>query len=602
MRGKRIDFKKACWLVFAIALLVRLIVCWQLSGIHSVVSPSDVTDMETYRRLALEIRQGHWPAVFDYQPFYYTLFLPAAYVFSPKGGVWPPMLLQALVGAFTCLLATHTAARLFGRTTGIIAGLLLAVSKFHVFYTPFLLLEVWFAFWTALTLYAAVRLMQKFNWKWGMLLGAACAGALLTRGNALLWTPGLAALILWRGWKSRKQMAAVIAAAAVAFIIPIAPYSIHNSFNSNKLCGASVAGGKVLSLGNSPEAPAGGLEYPRTYYAWAEDEAAGGKTVARHILDWAKSEPLVFLEQKCRALLLFWDATEIPNNVSIDVDGKASPLLRLLLPWSILGALGLFGLLVCGWKPRASRLAALWLAMAFWGSTSAFYLLARFRVGFLPVLCVFAAAGIVELCRRIVQSKRIHTPRARNRLSVAAFALLFSIYIVDFAHDAYCQDLMPRVFRSLRPQGIALDLPWERVVYDHGPLGFGGGVPLELDNGSHTLGKSFCVKDGFLSESPVRQRLLLRVHHSRRQFAPPVVTLRSNGETLRPRASWHTERSAQWLALEFTAPVRRTEDFEIVLDERGLGVFIDLQRNYGRSTLDGEALPGEWVAELVLDR
>ena len=75
MRGKRIDFKKACWLVFAIALLVRLIVCWQLSGTHSVVSPSDVTDMETYRRLALEIRQGHWPAVFDYQPFYYTLSL-----------------------------------------------------------------------------------------------------------------------------------------------------------------------------------------------------------------------------------------------------------------------------------------------------------------------------------------------------------------------------------------------------------------------------------------------------------------------------------------------------------------------------------------------
>jgi len=161
---------------------------------------------------------------------------------------------------------------------------------------------------------------------------------------------------------------------------------------------------------------------------------------------------------------------------------------------------------------------------------------------------------------------------------------------------------MPRVFRSLRPQGIALALPSERVVYDHGPLGFGGGVPLELDNGSHTLGKSFRVEDGFLSESPVRQRLLLRVHHSRRQFAPPGVTLRSNGETLRPRASWHTERSAQWLALEFTAPVRRTEDFEIVLDERGLGVFIDLQRNYGRSTLDGEALPGEWVAELVLDR
>ena len=125
-----------------LALLLRLWVCAELADTPAVQHPSAVTDMETYRRLALGVLHGEWPRVFDYQPFYYTLFLPFAYLFSPDGSPWPPMILQALVGTAACLLTGLAAERLYGRKAGCLAALFLALSRLHLFYTPFLLLEV----------------------------------------------------------------------------------------------------------------------------------------------------------------------------------------------------------------------------------------------------------------------------------------------------------------------------------------------------------------------------------------------------------------------------------------------------------------------------
>ena len=154
-----------------LALLLRLIVGIQVANTSTVVNPLEVTDMATYRSLALAIRQGNWPKVFDYQPFYYTVFLPFAYLFSPQGGPWPVILLQALVGAATVWLTGAATARVFGRKAGLLAALLLALSRFHIFYTPYLLLEVWFSFWCALVLYCTLRCLEG---KMYQMVGASC--------------------------------------------------------------------------------------------------------------------------------------------------------------------------------------------------------------------------------------------------------------------------------------------------------------------------------------------------------------------------------------------------------------------------------------------
>lgn len=596
---------------FLLALLLRLWVCGELSGLPAVQSPGKATDMETYRRLALGILHGEWPRVFDYQPFYYTLFLPFAYLFSPGGGAWPPMLLQAIVGAGACVLTGMAAGRLYGRKAGCLAAFLLALTRYHIFYTPFLLLEVCLSFWTALALYAAIRLMEKLTLPRAALLGLACAGALLTRGNALLWVPGVLLLTLVKGWPTPKRGLPALGVLLLCLLLPILPYAIHNSRATGKLCGASVAGGKVLALGNSPEAPAGGLEYPRTYYAWTQEEEQGGAPISRQILRWALREPLSFLELKVRGLCLFWDHQEIPNNVSWEREGSQSRLLQspLLLPWAFLGALGLAGLFLELRQRKKTHLALLWMAVAFWFATSAFYLLARFRVGFLPILAVLAAGFAVRLWHILKPRPGAPTPWRKDKrpLFRLGFFLFLAFYLVNFLHEGYCDFLLPAVSRSLHPQGLALTFPQEKVLYDHGPLGFGGSTPFTLDIDSLTLQKRFLPPGEFQESAPCAQQLLVRCHLDPAAVPPslPAVALQLNGESLPVQASWKRTPFHTWLQLDFQAPVPPEATYTLTLPPLAYPhrwiLFLDCQRRYGHTWLNGEAEPtGEAVVELVL--
>lgn len=591
-------------LVAFLALGLRLWVCGELAETPAVVHPLDVTDMDTYRRLASEILQGNWPEVFDYQPLYYTVLLPIALLLSPDSP-WGAMILQALLGTAACLLAGLAAARLYGRRAGILAALFLALARYHIFYTPFLLLEVLFSFWTALALYAVILLLEKPTWQRGALTGLAVAGALLTRGNALLWLPGILVLLCVRCRKDPRRALMPLAALLVAFLLPILPYAIHNSHATGHLCGASVAGGKVLSLGNSPEAPAGGLEYPRTYHEWGRQEAEEGISVPRQILSWAVEEPLAFLELKFRALLLFWDHMEIPNNVSLEIDGQKSALLKcpLLLPWSFLASLALAELLRTLWPRRRAQWGVLWMAVAFWGATSAFYLLARFRVAALPILAVLAA-GFAFRIWVLVRRLSVVTPAMKRGLVRMGFLFLVAFYLVNFAHDTYASYAMPGVFRALRPNGLSLEFPTEKVLYDHGPLGFGGSILYEEPLGAPLrLEKTFRPPEAWQSAEAVSVSILLRALPSSLQETRtplPPRTIRWNGEEFSAQARWVHERDAWWLRLDFPAQISRECVLSLEMPARAR-LFLDTQRQYGNTRLQDQEFPyAEAVAEMVL--
>ena len=67
------------WVLLGIVLLafaLRLGVCVELSGIEAVVKPEFKSDMDNYLQLMRRIWSGDWPDHFEYQPFYYTVFLP----------------------------------------------------------------------------------------------------------------------------------------------------------------------------------------------------------------------------------------------------------------------------------------------------------------------------------------------------------------------------------------------------------------------------------------------------------------------------------------------------------------------------------------------
>ncbi len=592
-----------------LAVALRLLAGWGLAQSPTATMPPSVTDMATYRDLALQIRQGDWPAYFDYQPFYYTVFLPLAYLFSPTGGIWPVIILQALLGGATVWLTGLCGTRLFGRRAGLAAAVLLALCRFHIFYASFPLLEVWFSFWAIVVLWMTLRLCTADAPRWWtpLLLGVCCAGALLTRGSALLWLPGLAALVFWHHRRlGARRLLLLVLFFLIGFMTPILPYSIHNSRHFGRLCGPSVAGGKVMVLGNSPEAPAGGLEYPRTYHLWCAQAESGERSVLSNILHWAWREPGAFLELEARKLLLFWDKTEIPNNIAYEREGAYSRLLPWMLPWSVLGTLGAAGLLLLLKRHRLHHAALIWMAVIYWLATSAFYLLARFRVGFLPLLCLLAAYALQA-------AWRVRGLPARR--AGVALAFCIAILLVLFAYGTYGSLAAAPLYNYLRPNGLALSFQDEAVVYDHGPFSTSDAATLDTSLPFVCLTKDFVFPPEEIlprSEEPIPQQLWLRVPPgtaAEGQTCPLVLCV--NGELVIDQSIFQRHLQADWLVINFTAPClpndRQQVGFAVTFNEGVVPpVLIDRQRDYGRTmvvlkTKSGSP-GGEAVAEWVIPK
>ena len=572
-------------IITLIGFVLRLLAGLELADTPAVIAPLEVTDMATYRRLALELRHGIIPEVFDYQPFYYTVLLPLAYCFSPSGGALPVIIMQALLGAGAIWFCGLSAARLFGRVAGWLAAGILALSQYHIFYTPFLLLEVPFSFWASFALYLSLRAFDKpLRYAFFASLGLCLGFALLTRGSALLWLPGIAAILIWQHYHTPRRLALGLTLAVVCFIAPILPYAIHNTRATGHLCGASVAGGKVLVLGNSPEAPAGGLEYPRTYHQWCTEESSGECSVLRNILKWGTREPVLFADLIFRKLLLFWDKTEIPNNISFTPHADNSRILHLpiLLPWALIGSLGLAFLLRHGltWR-RKSWLLLSWVIVAYWGATSAFYLLARFRIGALPLLAV-AGGGFLALAIRELKLRKQLT---HQRLLWRLFALIVAIYIVCAAYPLYRDNTQPPLHRQCRPDGYQMLYENTFVVYDHAPLLEGGQIPIEVSREPIQLCKQLHLPQSAIASSPVPMRLLLR------SYAPFnarfISTLSVNGRRIYTQPKLILDRQVQWLSWEFEAQPQPEMRFDLTLSSNTLGaaICIDTLRDYHRTSL-----------------
>ena len=592
-----------------LGFLLRVLVSWQLYQSPSVQSPMLETDMATYRRLALAICQGEWPAFFDYQPFYYTLFLPFLYLFSPSGNPFLVVFAQILLGTAAVWLCGITAAKLFGRRAGCLAALLLAVSQFHIFYTPYLLLEVLQSFWMALILYWSLRVYRtNAIWDWG-LLALFCAGSTLTRGNALLFVPGILALCCWKNRQAPWRAAALAALVLALFYLPQLPYSWRNYQHFGRWCGPSMAQDKVLALGNTAEAPPGGLEYPRSYHEWcrqADDpDPALRQSVSRKMLSRLRNEPLLYLEQKFRTLLLFWDKMEIPNNIALAAEGRYSWLLRgpLLFRFSLLGTLGLAGLFLCFSRLNAGRVCLVYGILAYCLGTVAFYMLARFRIGCLPLLCVAGAGGL----RLLLLGWSLDGQEARLRRHRRLLLLLLAVFLVNFAYSHYHQLVEPAFMRRFQPEGMVLDLPSGMVFYDHGPLTVGGSVFMAIEEKMLVVEKEFAIPEEKRPRVHGREALVwLRIMTE----APSKFTF--DLEHAQQKILWSDitrDRMNTWV--RFRIPAVQVEDGKVRLRfllQKNTGncwVAFDQSRQYGRTWIkeSGQELrqvPMEIFAELEI--
>lgn len=611
-------------ILLAICLLgfaLRLWFCVEVSGHPFVTIPPDVTDMATYRALAERIAARDFPDTFYYQPFYYAVFLPLVLMASGNSP-FAIGVVQSLLAALTIWMTGLLAAKLFGRRAGLFAAAFLAVSRYHILYTPFALMAVLLSFFLVLMTAAVLAAWQSNRvWHWGA-AGLVTGLAVLTRGNILLLVPGAVVVAAWRGRRRPVQAALAICLFLVLMYLPQLPFAWRNFKATGRWTGPSTAADAVLALGNTPEAPPGipgATYYPATYHTWmqkAQREGPDRVPVARQIRSWVRREPFAYAELKFRMALLFWHQMEIPNNIYI---GQFTAISRVIdSPWlidfGIIGTLALAGLLV--WLPRSRhsprRLYLYWSILAFWGATVLFYIIARFRVPLLPLTCV-AAGAFVEHAWRLMRHRGPWERRTLLSLICGLASLALGAAVVLYGYRVYHERLEAAVMRMVRPHGVVAEHPDARHLHDHGPPVMGGWTTVKIPHGGMRIRKSFSVPPVLADSEHALTALRLPV------IAPAGGTIAVTAFVGQQRAGSQEfeleaeSRHIQWLDL----PVRRMRlDAAGVMDTnlicrfrapQPIYVVVDAARDYGRTSLvdvDGAAVPspGEIAVQSVWRR
>jgi 4-amino-4-deoxy-L-arabinose transferase-like glycosyltransferase len=597
-----------------IALVLRLGASYELqtanNGRNAVNLPPAVTDMCTYKRLAELISQGDFQDPFylnnshKYQPFYNSIFLPLIYL-TLGYSVWAVIIAQSLLGAATVYLVGLGTARIWNRQAAVMAAAMTAFSQMLVLYTPYLLIATLLAFWIALLFYSAVA-----AYKSGKTLHWICCAiitgcAILTRGNIWFFVPGLTALaaysLVFKKHPALPLRKKVLGSCAVVFvflfliILPQIPFSYRNSVLLGRFCGPSSDAPNVLSLGNTPESPPGGreegqgpgpMEYPATYAIWTSQQ--NEVSVPVRIWNWFYREPLAYLELSYRKFLLFWDYREIPNNISLDIALKQSDFLGYGFLWTVFIMIpALCGVYLLIWrslkKHDMKMLLLIYFIVAYCAATVAFYILARFRVPVIPLLAIMAAIFINRVWRVCKYDRR--------HLYVPYIIVFCVVTVVCFkAYDSYRENYEASVMRKVRPNGIKVAVNKDKTMYlDNGPYTFGGWRPVPLIPGVE-LKKRFAIgKD--------QQNKVAELEFSLVFVDPGEATLRINN-TIEKVASSRVGKVDKTFAIPL--PSTGVVDISLVSSNCRLLYLVDIQRDYGRSSINNKPIKGEIICRLFL--
>ena len=398
----------------------------------------------------------------------------------------------------------------FWKSSRLIGALLTAFNRYLIFYSPFTLIAVLQAFWMALLLWSTVYAFKcKRVWIW-LAVGGINGLAIVTRGNVMLLAP-LILLLIARSFRgSFRSLSCAALLYCFGLLVPQLPYALINYHAHHQWGGSSTAAGSVLALGNTPESPPGGreshygpgpMEYPPSYYEWTAQASRKGEariSVLKQIVRWIHREPLAFLELKFRMLLLFWNQTDVPNNVALSAFTQKikSPLLNapFLNDFLAIGSLGLAGILLSMLKHKRKPLILFCTSVTaiYCLSILLFYVLSRFRLPIIPYLCGFSGYTLVNLLN---SSRQYFTKREKGNhffLKITICATAF--FVVGYGFDLYRGFWEKEVIRLVRPHGVRLFFNDKTVVKDHGPVTFGGWIASPM-NKTGRVTKDFVLRN-----------------------------------------------------------------------------------------------------------
>ena len=405
-------------------------------------------DANGYDQWARRLSGGDWIGsdVF-YQAPLYPYFLGVIYAIFGRD-LLVVRIVQAVIGSASCVLLGLAVARLFSKRVGLIAGLALALWAPAIFFDGLLQKSVLDMFFVCLGLYLIARLVgiretgsgNRTTW---LGLGLAMGALALTRENALIL---ILVIAIWSIVERSSNLRRTLVERTVPFVaglaIVLAPVVIRNYAIDGGFYLTTSQFGSNLYIGNNPQADGtyaairfgrGAPEFERTD-AREVAEAAVGRSLSpsevssywtERALAFITSQPLAWLKLTGRKMLLLVNRDEMLDTESQESYAEWSTPLRLL------GWFGHFGVLVpltvlgviVTWPDRRRLWIVHALAITYAATVVMFFVFARYRYPLVPLLLVFAAAGLLH-ARRALQSWTVLA-------AVAAAAMVANITLLS---------------------------------------------------------------------------------------------------------------------------------------------------------------------------
>jgi 4-amino-4-deoxy-L-arabinose transferase-like glycosyltransferase len=408
-------------LVVAVGLAVRIVHLVDLSRLPLFDRPT--VDAALYIDAARAWAGGTVPPVFFKPPLYPFLL---AQVWRLAGdSFWTLRLFSAICGAATCGLVWWLGRRWFGVRTALGAGLLYALHSGAVYFDGEIV-EIALATLVQVAALAAVARADGRSRRDTLVAGVVLGLGVVARPTFFVFA---AAALVWLG---RRRVAPPVA----GLLLAVLPVTLHNVVRGGDFVLVSSNAGLNFYLGNNPRADgriAAAAELPANPGAAERAARDVAERTAGHSLRpsevsrfwlqkglaYAGADPGRTLALAARKLFYCWNAAEIGDNEDI------AGLMRHL-PWLghlpvgawLLCPLGLAGLVLAP-RRRDLGLARLYVAAQI-VALLPFFVVARFRLPWMPILALFAA----WLVGALVSSLRARRLPPIASLAVTAAAAL----------------------------------------------------------------------------------------------------------------------------------------------------------------------------------
>lgn len=422
-------------LIFCAAVLVRVAYYLLIRRTACLdINLDPVSDMEAFHRWAITIASGDWLGRSDFHPFhpwqtavappgqwadwyghvfhqepFYPYLVAFLYLLAPAEPS-TVIVAQMLLGAAGCALTYLAARRLVSEGAALCAGILSVLYGPYLYYESLVLRDSFMIPLTACIIWllceARTRSRLVPAGGWWLVTGLTIGVSYTTKAGIL---PFFMCLVIWLGWQQTQRAprstrnAAPVLLLLLGFALPIVPLALRNGVVGAPLLKITTRGPIEYINGNNHWHRGigwfDGDDSRVSSYAAATLTRAGGRlgpTVRAVLADW-KNDPTGWAMLQVRKTAYFFAPFEMPNNASYSWFRLNCPLLRMgLLSFFVISPLALAGLVESWRRWREFLLLYLFLATGV-AVTIAFYVIARFRAPFMPVILIFAGHGLWSL-------------------------------------------------------------------------------------------------------------------------------------------------------------------------------------------------------------